>query len=94
MRYRDFEITACSDNGVVRTDPDTGRDMVCNGYYCQVYQTGDADYSEQIDDFCLAIGHELPDDSDESLETGIRRYVDDMFFSLQEEKERIMAEQM
>ena len=92
MRYRGFEITACADNGVERTDPITGKEVICDGYYCQIYRAGDEWFDHQIDDFCLAVGHEIPDDSDESLCAGIRQYVDDMFYLLQKEKERLMTE--
>lgn len=88
MRYRGFMIDACVDNGVERTDPVTGKEVVCGGYYCRVYRAGD----DQIDDFCLGIGHEIPDGSDESLRRGIREYVDDRFYALQEGKRQIMAE--
>ena len=92
MRYRGFMIDACVDNGVERTDPVTGKEAVCGGYYCRVYPAGDEGYCDQIDDFCLGIGHEIPDNSDESLRRGIREYVDDRFYALQEGKRQIMAE--
>lgn len=84
MRYRGFIITSCFDSGVERYNRETGQDEICDGFYCQVYAGDDDMYAEPIDDFCLAVGHEIEDISDASLGMGIRKYVDDMIYQLQE----------
>lgn len=73
MKYGRYYVSACLDDGIERTNPVTGEDEICNGYYCQVYT--DSEYEDQEDDFCLAVGYEIPDDSEESLDKGIRRYL-------------------
>lgn len=84
MRYRGFIITSCFDSGIERYCRESGKDELCNGYYCQVYAGNDDMYADQIDDFCLAAGHEIEDLSDAALSDGIRKYVDGMFLELEE----------
>lgn len=84
MRYRGFIITSCFDSGIERYNRETGKDELCKGYYCQVYAGNDDMYDEQIDDFCLAAGHEIEDLSDAALNKGIREYVDGMYRELEE----------
>ena len=57
-------ISTCTDRGIERVD-ENGNKVICNGYYCQVY--ADENLEEQIDDFCLAVGFELKDDTDKEL---------------------------
>ena len=84
MRYRGFIITSCFDGGIERYNRETGKDEPCQGYYCQVYAGNDDMYSEQLDDFCLAAGHEIEDLSDAALKDGICKYVDGMLHELEE----------
>lgn len=84
MRYRGFVITSCFDSGIERYNRESGEDELCHGYYCQVYAGNDDLYAEQIDDFCLAAGHEIEDLSDAALSDGIRKYVDGIFRELEE----------
>lgn len=83
MRYRGFLITACFDGGIERYNSETDKDEFCMGYYCQVYAGNDDMYAEQIDDFCLAAGHEIEDLSDAALSKGIRAYMDSMLHELE-----------
>ena len=57
-------ISICTDNGIERED-ENGNKVVCEGYYCQVYT--DESMEEQIDDFCLAVGFELKDNTNKEL---------------------------
>lgn len=86
MRYRGFIITTCPDNGVERYNSKTGKDEVCEGFYCQVYAGDDDGYAERLDDFCMAVGHEITDTSYEAMCAGIRKYVDDALYPLQEDR--------
>lgn len=89
MRYRGFEIIACDDSGIERYNSAENRDEICEGYFCEVYPAGDEQYAEQLDAFCLAEGYEIPDTSDEALNAGIRKYVDDNYYLLQEAKNEV-----
>lgn len=89
MKYRGFEITASYDGGVERYNSAEDRDEICEGYFCEVYPAGDDQYAEQLDAFCLAEGYEIPDTSDEALNAGIRKYVDDNYYLLQESKNEV-----
>lgn len=80
MKYRGFIITSCTDNSIIRQD-DEGNEHLCNGYYCQIYSADDDMYANQIDDFCLAVGHEIEDMSDSSLNQGIVKLIDGMYES-------------
>ena len=73
MQYGNYYVHTCPDNGIERENPVTGEEEICRGYYCQVFD--DENYENQIDDFCLAVGYEIPDDSYESLEKGIMEYL-------------------
>lgn len=72
MKYGEYYVTTCPDNGIERED-DHGNPIICSGYYCEVYR--DADYEDQCDYFCLAVGHDIPDDSEESIRLGICQYL-------------------
>lgn len=87
MRYRGFIITSTHDSGVERYDTENSRDVICNGYYCQVYDGHDDQYANRLDDFCLAEGYEIKDCSDIELERGIAKYVDSMYDNLVEERQ-------
>lgn len=49
-------------------------------------------YANQIDDFCLAAGHEIEDMSDSSLNQGIAKQIDDMYDTYISEKNSINSE--
>ena len=83
MKYRRLYISSCPDSGVQRRNDNTGRDEICEGYYCQVYPVGDQ-YTTELDTFCLAEGYEIPDTSDSALQDGIIRYVNDNYHNLKE----------
>lgn len=72
MKYGEYYVSTCWDTGIERTD-EHGNPQICKGYFCQVYS--DEEMNDQVDDFCLAIGHEIPDDSNESIDKGIRWYL-------------------
>ena len=87
MRYRGFIITSTPDSGIERYDRQSSQDVLCNGYYCQIYDGDDDQYANQLDDFCIAEGHEIKDCSYGELERGIARYVDDHYDDLVEEQQ-------
>lgn len=72
MKYGEYYVTTCPDSGIERED-DQGNPIICSGYYCEVYR--DADYENQCDYFCLAVGLDIPDDSEESIRLGICQYL-------------------
>lgn len=71
-RYGDVYVTTCFDSGIERWDDDNIK-HVCEGCFCQVYSDPEFDY--EIDNFCLAVGFEIDDISDSSVETGILNYL-------------------
>ncbi len=87
MRYRGFIITSTPDSGVERYDIESSRDVICNGYYCQIYAGDDDQYANQLDDFCLAEGFEIKTCSDSELERGIAKYVDGQYETLVDEQQ-------
>ena len=72
MRYGKYYVSTCRDVGIERKGAD-GKSEICHGYYCEVYD--DPAYGNRIDCFCLAVGHEIPDESQEALDRGIRDYL-------------------
>ena len=71
-RYGDVYVSTCYDNSIPRVD-DNGNEMLCEGYYCQVFS--DSDCTNEIDSFCLAEGVEITDLSDEAVAAGIKSYL-------------------
>ena len=70
MKYRGMFVEITPENGIVREDLDGGT-KVCPGYrYCVFSDT------EMTDEFCAAVGFELPDDSTENAELFAREYID------------------
>lgn len=94
MRYRGFEITSCYDTGIERYDMQESKDVICNGYFCEVYAAEDEQYASRLDSFCLAEGYEISDTTDAALTKGIARYVDDNYFSLLDAKAEIRLKRM
>ena len=72
MKVGKYYVSACNDSGIERVDAQ-GDAVRCKGYYCQVYS--DPAYKNQVDDFCLAVGYEIPDDSEEALKKGGFEYL-------------------
>lgn len=72
MKVGKYYVSMCEDNGVERED-EQGNNVICEGYYCQVYD--DPNYENEVDDFCLAVGYEIPDNSYESMKKGIYEYL-------------------
>ena len=72
MKVGKYYVSACNDSGIERVDAQ-GDAVRCKGYYCQVYS--DPAYKNQVDDFCLAVGYEIPDDSEEALKKGVFEYL-------------------
>lgn len=87
MRYRGFVITSTPDSDIERYDRAGSQDVICNGYYCQIYAGDDDQYANQLGDFCLAEGHEIKDCSYGELERGIARYVDSQYDDLVENRQ-------
>ena len=85
MKYRGFKITSRTDNVITRQD-ENGNEQICMGYYCQIYSVDDDLYANQIDDFCLAVGHEIEDMSNISLNKGIKAQIDFMYENYVEDK--------
>ena len=72
MKYTDLFVTPCYDKGIERVNND-GKTEICEGYFCEVYT--DEELTNRIDYFCLAVGYEIPDMTEESLDKGIREYL-------------------
>lgn len=94
MKYGEYWVSSCRDDGIERFHPVTGEPEICDGYFCEVYD--DPEYENRVDYFCLAIGYEIPNDSDESLDKGIRWYLglplDEQKQEESETNEMILAE--
>ena len=71
-RYGDVYVSTCYDKSIPRVD-DNGNEILCEGYYCQVFSDSDCTY--EIDNFCLAEGVEIKDLSDEAVAAGIKSYL-------------------
>ena len=71
MKVGKYYVSTTTDKGIERYD--NGRKVICEGYYCQVYS--DSEYRNQVDDFCLAIGHELRNGSEASLQQYLYDYL-------------------
>lgn len=71
--YKGFLVQTCYDNGIIRMN-NKGEEITCEGYYCTLHPVDHPDI--QIDDFCLAVGYEITDLSDEALDSGIKKYID------------------
>ncbi len=70
MKYRGMFVEITPENGIVREDLDGGA-KVCPGYRYRVFSD-----TEMTDEFCAAVGFELPDDSTENAELFAREYID------------------
>ena len=93
MKYRGFNITSCTDNSIERQD-ENGNEEICKGYYCQIYSVDDDLYANEIDSFCLAVGHEIEDLSDDSLNKGIKTQIDFLYDNYIENKAGLNAKRI
>lgn len=73
MLFEGYWITSGQVSDIERENPKTGRTETCEGYLCRMYE--DKDCGWELDSFSLAVGHDIPDLSEESLEKGIREYM-------------------
>lgn len=93
MRYRGFLITTCEDSGIERSCANQKGTEICEGYFCQIYSGQDNSYGTALDHFCLAIGHEILDGSQEALEQGVIDYVDNAYENLKETQAELLCQQ-
>lgn len=84
MRYRGFCITSCPDKEVEKYNDRTHQVENCDGFFCQVFRGDDDLRMYPIDNFLLAVGHEIADTSDEERDRGIRENVDDLWMCYKE----------
>ena len=89
MKVGKYYVHAIPDNGIERESKD-GKQEICNGYYCIVYE--DEDCKVQVDDFCLAVGYEITDVTEESLEKGVYWYLGVERTEKQEEQRMVKRE--
>ena len=82
MRYRGFELTATPTRGTERVQTRSSGKELCKGFFCEVYDPRDMEQVNMLDFFSLAEGYDIPDSSLESLDTGMRRYVDEHYAEL------------
>lgn len=73
MLFEGYWITSSKVSDIERENPETGRTEACKGYLCRMYE--DKDCRWELDSFSLAVGYDIPDLSEESLEKGIREYM-------------------
>ncbi len=88
MKIGKYYVSTTPDNGIMRPN-EQGELVECAGYYCNIFD--DPDCENFIDDFCLALGHEIPDTSDESIEKGIRWFMT-TYFNVEEEHQKEVDE--
>lgn len=70
-----YRIEKCFDSGIEREN-EFGETVLCEGYYCQLYNQSYTEHTNEIDNFCLAVGYEIPDLSEEAFENGVKNYLD------------------
>lgn len=71
--YNGYTVSSCTDKGIVRVN-ENDEEEFCEGYFCQVFT--DQNLENEIDNFCLAVGYEIEDMSDASLEKGIKEHME------------------
>ena len=79
MKYRGMFVEISLESGIVREDLD-GNTKVCSGYRYRIFSD-----TEMTDEFCAAVGFELPDDSTENAEFFAREYIDSELKKLAQE---------
>lgn len=73
MLFEGYWIASSKVSDIERENPETGRTEACEGYLCRMYE--DKNCRWELDSFSLAVGYDIPDLSEESLEKGIREYM-------------------
>lgn len=86
MLFEGYWISSQRVSGIEQENPETGKTESCEGYLCRMYE--DKSCEREIDFFFLAVGHDIPDLSEESLEEGIREYMIP-YWGLGEEIDRV-----
>ena len=82
MKYRGMFVEITPETGIERVDMD-GIPKVCAGYRYRIFS--DTGMQDMTDEFCAAVGFELPDDSTENAEFFAREYIDCKFKRLAHE---------
>ena len=73
MKYRGMFVEITPETGIKREDMD-GSMKLCSGSRYRIYS--DSEMQDMKDEFCAAVGFELPDDSMENAELFAREYID------------------
>ena len=85
-KYRGFKISSVVDYEIRRRENPDADLETCIGHFCQIYSANDDACVNVIDEFTLAVGHEIPDMTYSSLLVGIAKYVDGCYSQLIEAK--------
>lgn len=78
MKYRGAIVDITKAYSIERMDKN-GNSVLCDGYHFRIYADGNHD--RPTDDFCAAVGFELPDGSIENAEMFAREYIDSEYKS-------------
>ena len=82
MKYRGMFVEIIPETGIEREAKD-GSIKLCFGSRYRIYS--DEEMQDMTDEFCAAVGFELPDDSTENAEFFAREYIDCEFKRLAHE---------
>lgn len=92
MIYRGYNIRTVDAIDLQRHNYNEHKTDFCDGVYVELYDQADDGLTERIGDTTFAVGYEIPDLSEDTVEKAIREYVDDHILGLDCVRNEVIAE--
>ena len=92
MIYRGYNIRTVDAIDLQRHNYNEHKTDFCDGVYIELYDQADDGLTERIGDTTFAVGYEIPDLREETVEKAIREYVDDHILGLDCVRNEVIAE--
>ena len=92
MIYRGYNIRTVDAIDLQRHNYNEHKTDFCDGVYVELYDQAADGLTERIGDTTFAVGYEIPDLREDTVEKAIREYVDDHILGLDCVRNEVIAE--
>lgn len=92
MIYRGYNIRTVDAIDLQRHNYNEHKTDFCDGVYVELYDQADDGLTDRIGDTTFAVGYEIPDLREETIEKAIREYVDNHILGLDCVRNEVIAE--
>lgn len=92
MTYRGFRASYFFNPLLCHFDEQANEDVLCGGFRCKLYDQEDLKCSNCLGEFDLGTGYDIPNVSDDTVQTAIRSYIDGLLPDLHDGNDPVEIE--